>query len=112
MTDPLGYYLNNSANAHTLIECAVKGGVKHVHLLLDRRRLWRNRPRSPVTEDDAAEPDLALRPLEADGRVDARGHRARAYDFRYVALRYFNVAGADAKGRLGQTSANERDPSH
>src|ERR1700744_5981291 len=29
---------------------------------------------------------------------------ARAYDFRYVALRYFNVAGADTKGRTGQSS--------
>jgi UDP-glucose 4-epimerase len=29
---------------------------------------------------------------------------ARAYDLRYVALRYFNVAGADAKGRTGQSS--------
>jgi UDP-glucose 4-epimerase len=29
---------------------------------------------------------------------------ARAYDFRDVALRYFNVAGADAKGRTGQSS--------
>ena len=31
---------------------------------------------------------------------------ARAYDFRYVALRYFNVAGADPKGRLGQSTPN------
>ena len=29
---------------------------------------------------------------------------SRAYDFRYVALRYFNVAGADPKGRLGQST--------
>jgi UDP-glucose 4-epimerase len=29
---------------------------------------------------------------------------ARAHDFRYVALRYFNVAGADPKGRTGQSS--------
>src|SRR6185437_9433598 len=29
VSDPLGYYLNNTANARTLIECAVKGGVKH-----------------------------------------------------------------------------------
>ena len=29
---------------------------------------------------------------------------ARAYDFRYVVLRYFNVAGADTKGRTGQSS--------
>ena len=31
---------------------------------------------------------------------------ARAYDFRYVALRYFNVAGADPQGRLGQSTPN------
>ena len=31
---------------------------------------------------------------------------SRAYDFRYVALRYFNVAGADPKGRLGQSTPN------
>jgi UDP-glucose 4-epimerase len=30
---------------------------------------------------------------------------ARAHDFRYVALRYFNVAGADPKGRTGQSTA-------
>jgi UDP-glucose 4-epimerase len=29
---------------------------------------------------------------------------ARAYAFRYVALRYFNVAGADLQGRLGQST--------
>jgi UDP-glucose 4-epimerase len=29
---------------------------------------------------------------------------ARAHDFRYVALRYFNVAGADPKGRTGQST--------
>jgi UDP-glucose 4-epimerase len=31
---------------------------------------------------------------------------SRAYDFRYAALRYFNVAGADPKGRLGQSTPN------
>ena len=29
VADPLGYYLNNTAKARNLIECAVKGGVKH-----------------------------------------------------------------------------------
>ena len=32
--------------------------------------------------------------------------RPGRYDFRYVALRYFNVAGADPKGRLGQSTPN------
>jgi UDP-glucose 4-epimerase len=31
---------------------------------------------------------------------------ARAHNFRYVALRYFNVAGADPKGRSGQSTPN------
>jgi len=31
---------------------------------------------------------------------------ARAFDFRYVALRYFNVAGADPQGCLGQSTPN------
>src|SRR5438270_3484490 len=29
LSDPLGYYLNNTSNARTLIECAVNGGVRH-----------------------------------------------------------------------------------
>jgi UDP-glucose 4-epimerase len=31
---------------------------------------------------------------------------ARAHDLRYVALRYFNVAGADPAGRTGQSTPN------
>jgi UDP-glucose 4-epimerase len=34
------------------------------------------------------------------------GDASHAHDFRYVALRYFNVAGADPKGRLGQSTPN------
>ncbi len=29
VADPLGYYKNNTVNSRALIECAVKGGVKH-----------------------------------------------------------------------------------
>src|SRR5580765_5264242 len=29
VSDPLGYYRNNTSNARSLIECAVRGGVKH-----------------------------------------------------------------------------------
>ena len=37
VADPLGYYKNNTVNSRALIECAVKGGVRAFHLLLDRR---------------------------------------------------------------------------
>ena len=92
------------SNARTLIETAVRGGVKALHLLFDRGRLRRNLVRAGG-RGDAARADLALRPLEADGRMDARGRLTR-HDFRYVALRYFNVAGADPNGRLGQSTPN------
>ena len=63
----------------------------------------------PVSEDAPLEPDVALRPLEADDRDDARrrGRRARPP---YVALRYFNVAGADPEGPHRAIDAR-RDPS-
>ena len=42
LTTRLGYYLNNTANARSLIECAVNGGVKQFIFLLHRCSLWGN----------------------------------------------------------------------
>lgn len=102
LTDPLGYYLNNSSNARALIECAVKGGVKHF-IFSSTAAVYGETASEPVTET------TPLQPISPYGRSKLMVEwmledTARAYDFRYVALRYFNVAGADPKGRLGQTS--------
>jgi len=67
-----------------------------------------------VYGETSAEPvgeDAPLNPISPYGRsklmVEWMLHDAsRAYDFRYVALRYFNVAGADPRGRLGQSTPN------
>jgi len=102
LTDPLGYYLNNSSNARTLIECAVKGGVRHF-IFSSTAAVYGETSNEPVTET------TPLNPISPYGRSKLMVEwmledSARAYDFRYVALRYFNVAGADPQGRLGQTS--------
>ncbi len=102
VTDPLGYYLNNTANARTLIECAVKGGVKNF-IFSSTAAVYGETSLEPVTEE------TPLNPISPYGRSKLMVEwmledTARAYDFRYVALRYFNVAGADPKGRLGQSS--------
>ena len=102
LTDPLGYYLNNVANARTLIECAVKGGVERF-IFSSTAAVYGETSSEPVTE---ATP---LNPITPYGRSKLMVEwmledTARAHDFRYVALRYFNVAGADPKGRLGQSS--------
>ena len=103
VADPLGYYLNNTVKSRALMEAAVAAGVRAFHLLLDRRRL-RQPEVIPVAEDAAARADVALRLVQADDR-DHAGRCGRApTTFRYVALRYFNVAGADPQGRSGQST--------
>ena len=68
--DPLGYYLNNVSNARSLIEAAVNGGVKIVHLFLDRRGLRRN-GRGGGLGRSPPRADFTLWPVQADGRMDA-----------------------------------------
>ena len=100
--DPLDYYLNNTSNARTLIETAIKGGVKSF-IFSSTAAVYGETSSEPVSED------APLAPISPYGRSKLMVEwmledASRAYDFRYVALRYFNVAGADPAGRLGQST--------
>ncbi len=102
--DPLGYYLNNVSNARSLIEAAIKGGVK-TFIFSSTAAVYGETGAEPVSEE------TALAPISPYGRSKLMVEwmledTSKAYDFRYVALRYFNVAGADPKGRLGQSTPN------
>jgi UDP-glucose 4-epimerase len=102
--DPLGYYLNNVSNARSLIEAAVDGGVK-TFIFSSTAAVYGETGAEPVSEE------AALAPISPYGRSKLMVEwmledTAKAYNFRYVALRYFNVAGADPKGRLGQSTPN------
>lgn len=104
VADPLGYYENNTAKARTLLQCAVEGGVKHF-IFSSTAAVYGEPKTSPVREDDPTEPinpygrsKLMVEWMLAD--------TARAHPLRYTALRYFNVAGADPKGRSGQSTDN------
>jgi UDP-glucose 4-epimerase len=104
VADPLGYYLNNTSKARNLIATAVASGVKRF-IFSSTAAVYGDPERQPVTED------VALKPVSPYGRSKLMVEwmledTARAYDFAYVALRYFNVAGADPKGRSGQSSPN------
>jgi len=104
VSDPLGYYLNNASNARTLIETAIKSGVKRF-IFSSTAAVYGETSAEPVGED------APLAPISPYGRSKLMVEwmledAARAHDFRYVALRYFNVAGADPGGRLGQSAAN------
>ena len=104
VSDPLGYYLNNVSNARSLIEAAIKGGVK-TFIFSSTAAVYGETGAEPVSEE------TALAPISPYGRSKLMVEwmledASKAYDFRYVALRYFNVAGADPKGRLGQSTPN------
>jgi UDP-glucose 4-epimerase len=102
VSDPLGYYLNNTSNARTLTETAIKRGVKFF-IFSSTAAVYGETSSEPVSED------APLAPISPYGRSKLMVEwmledASRAYDFRYVALRYFNVAGADPAGRLGQST--------
>ena len=102
VADPLGYYLNNTANARTLIETAIRGGVK-TFIFSSTAAVYGETSAEPVQEE------TPLAPISPYGRSKLMVEwmledASRAHDFRYVALRYFNVAGADPQGRFGQST--------
>ena len=100
--DPLGYYRNNTMNTTSLLDAAVAGGVKHF-IFSSTAAVYGNPERVPVREDA---PTLPISPYGMSKLMSeiVLHDSARAHDLRFVALRYFNVAGADPKGRTGQAT--------
>ena len=99
--DPLRYYRNNSGASMTLIRSCVDGGVKR--FIFSSTAAVYGVPRViPVAEDA---PTLPITPYGRSKLITEWTLRdtAAAHDFRYIALRYFNVAGADPKGLAGQS---------
>jgi UDP-glucose 4-epimerase len=104
VADPLGYYLNNTSKARNLIECAVKNGVRNF-IFSSTAAVYGETTAEPVAET------AALNPVSPYGRSKLMvewmlADAGRAHDLRHVVLRYFNVAGADPQGRLGQSTPN------
>ena len=97
---PLKYYANNTLASHSLISAAVDAGVKHI-LFSSTAAVYGVPERVPIVEDD---PKLPINPYGASKLMTERmlSDASAAYPFNHGALRYFNVAGADPKGRTGQ----------
>jgi UDP-glucose 4-epimerase len=104
VADPLGYYLNNTASARSLLACAVACDVK-TFIFSSTAAVYGDVETNPVSEDDP------LKPVSPYGRSKLMVEwmlqdTAHAHGLRYVVLRYFNVAGADPRGRSGQSFPN------
>ncbi|WP_285020387.1 UDP-glucose 4-epimerase GalE [Novosphingobium sp. fls2-241-R2A-195] len=101
--NPLKYYHNNTAKSRALIEAAITAGVPH--FIFSSTAATYGIPKvSPVTEDAPKEPinPYGMSKLMTEAML---GDVSRAHPFNYCVLRYFNVAGADPKGRTGQSTA-------
>jgi UDP-glucose 4-epimerase len=98
--NPLKYYENNTLASHALISAAVQAGVKHI-LFSSTAATYGEPETVPIQEDDPKEP---INPYGWSKLMTERmlTDASAAHPFNYGALRYFNVAGADPKGRTGQ----------
>jgi UDP-glucose 4-epimerase len=102
VAEPLKYYRNNTANTRSLIECAVKGGVRRF-IFSSTAAVYGNPAHVPVSEDDAPAPMSPYGSSKLMTETILRDASA-AYGLDHVILRYFNVAGADPKLRTGQST--------
>ncbi|MFZ2103298.1 MAG: UDP-glucose 4-epimerase GalE [Oricola sp.] len=102
VSDPLSYYGNNTANSRTLMEAAVETGVRNF-IFSSTAAVYGSVGDEPVTEDHPQHPDSPYGMSKLMTEIILRDV-AKAHDFRYTALRYFNVAGADPRGRTGQST--------
>lgn len=102
VSDPLKYYQNNTVNSLNLIEACVTAGVKHF-IFSSTATVYGEPKENPVTEDFPFEPYNPYGTSKVMTEMMLKDV-AFAHDFEYVALRYFNVAGADPQQRTGQTN--------
>jgi len=105
---PIAYYLNNTANTLKLFDILVNNGVNRF-IFSSTAAVYGMPEKLPVTEETPFNP---INPYGASKMMTELVLRDIAIahpDFRHVAIRYFNVAGADGEGQLGQSY---RNPTH
>lgn len=98
--EPLRYYSNNFCNTLNLLKVCVEKGVDKF-IFSSTAAVYGIPDRIPVNED------APLNPINPYGRSKVMVENALSdisgvNNFRYVSLRYFNVAGADPLARIGQ----------
>lgn len=97
---PLKYYLNNTANTTKLLAACVRAGVERF-IFSSTAAVYGIPPNGIAAEDS---PTLPINPYGSSKLMIEQVLKdvASAHGLRYVALRYFNVAGADPQARMGQ----------
>ena len=102
VAEPLAYYANNTVASRALTEACVEGGVRNF-IFSSTATVYAEDARQPLSE---TEPTIPISPYARSKLMTEwmLEDASKAHDFRHMVLRYFNVAGADPKGRTGQSS--------
>ncbi len=102
--NPAKYYRNNTANTLNLLEVMVKNDVKNF-IFSSTAAVYGIPEKVPIKEN------APLNPINPYGQSKAFVEKMlkdfdNAYNLKYISLRYFNVAGADPEGKIGQSYKN------
>ena len=102
VSNPLKYYGNNTCATRNLLECCDRAGVKH--FVFSSTAAVYGIPAEGLASEES--PTAPINPYGLSKLMSEWMLRdlAAASALRYVALRYFNVAGSDPGGRLGHTA--------
>lgn len=100
VSKPLEYYSNNTANSHRLLELCKKHKVNRF-VFSSTASVY------GIPDVELVDEETPVNPINPYGRSKLMTEWmledfAKTSDFNYIALRYFNVSGADLKGRIGQ----------
>ena len=100
MREPLRYLIDNGGNGMRLIDACVRHGVGRF-VLSSTAALFNVAGDGLIPEDAPIDPQSAYG--ESKWMIErALGWASRVHGLRYACLRYFNAAGADPQGRLGE----------
>lgn len=102
--NPLEYYRNNTMNSQNLIEVALDQGVEHMVFSSTAAVYGTPLKTDPVIEETPLHPQSPYGHSKMMTERILTDTSAANESFNFAALRYFNVAGADPKGRTGQTT--------
>ena len=102
VADPLRYYGNNTCSSRTLLEHALAAGVEH--FVFSSTAAVYGIPETGSAGEDS--PTAPINPYGLSKLMTEWMLRdvAAVNNLRYVTLRYFNVAGSDPEGRIGQST--------
>ncbi|ANB17155.1 UDP-glucose 4-epimerase GalE [Dokdonella koreensis] len=102
VADPLKYYGNNTCATRNLLACCTEAGVRHI--VFSSTAAVYGMPASGVADEDTA--TVPINPYGSSKLMSEIMLRdvSAATPLRHVILRYFNVAGCDPEGRIGQST--------